>query len=152
MRELKFRAWYNREKKYLYPWPDGFAIFGETTCFDLIGQQLGKDTLEKLNDVVIEQYTNFKDSDGKEIYEGDIVAFYIEISDMETGEEKIEEYFRSTVEWKEELGRIGITKDYDDYMEWTIQNIVEWLENDDCLKLESYKIIGNIYVHNEEKK
>jgi len=41
MREIKFRAWDKIAKKFMWPWPDGFHLLGETTCFDLIGQQLG---------------------------------------------------------------------------------------------------------------
>jgi len=79
MRKLKFRAWDKVAKKFLSPWPEGFYILGETTCFDLIGQQLKerspeKRTLEMLNDVEITQYTGEKDVMGVEIYEEDIVT------------------------------------------------------------------------------
>lgn len=78
MRPLKFRAWDKLQKKFLYPYPEGFDILGETTCFDLIGQQI-KDftpnltTLDRLNDIIIIQFTGIQDKYGKDVYEGDIL-------------------------------------------------------------------------------
>jgi len=79
MRELKFRVWDKKTGKYLLPWPiSGFTLFGEVTCFDLIGQQFSKDEnrLLRYNDLIIEQFIGMSDKRGTDIYEGDILSFF----------------------------------------------------------------------------
>ena len=68
MRELKFRVWDKRYKRYVKPYAvcvDGRVIVITEPSNDL-------ETLDSER-VIIEQYTGLKDKNGKEIYEGDIV-------------------------------------------------------------------------------
>ena len=65
MREVKFRAWYEKEKRFL-SWDE---------------LQDGTESLQtyfnnELSDVSpLMQYTGLKDKNGKEIYEGDVVKY-----------------------------------------------------------------------------
>src|SRR4051812_41470043 len=64
MRQLKFRAWDSKNKKFPFI---GFHIIGETTAFDLLDQY----SIENFNDLEVSQFTGYQDSKGKDLYEGD---------------------------------------------------------------------------------
>lgn len=75
MHELLFRAFDKATNRMI---AQDFTILGEVNCFQLIEQELmknsiGKSTLERIGDVVIMQYTGKKDKNNTRIYQSDIV-------------------------------------------------------------------------------
>ena len=103
MREIKFRAWDNKQNKMRN---DGFSIYYD-------GSIQFADSIES-KDFILMQYTGLKDKNGKEIYEGDIL--HIITADM------VNLNYKCVVEWSEN----GYYKDFVNYdMAEVIGNIYE---------------------------
>ena len=99
-RTIKFRCWNKKEKKMYFDITD-LAYTNSSNGFELM------------------QFTGLLDKNGKEIYEGDIMAL------------KTKGIFRITVRWNERTAKfIAEGKDFEHQMNYTAQQ---------------YEVIGNIY-------
>ncbi len=120
MREIKFRAWYKQSKRMRHTgWSD-----------DL---ELGIDLNE---DGMLMQYTGVKDSNGIEIYDGDILELKAFDSYMLNDEENIELDANRIVGFKEGS--------------FTLEEINGTAWCNICMaELSLAKVIGNIYQNKE---
>lgn len=73
MREIKFRTWNKSEDKMYYnaELTYDFGMNGSNVMEESFGSIITND------DFILMQYTGFKDKNGREVYEGDIVDYFL---------------------------------------------------------------------------
>ena len=76
MRELRFRGWDIKNKRWIVPgWTDN--IYQEELFIDFSGKvrRLNYDSLDLVDGIIYQQYLQINDREGKEMCEGDIVEW-----------------------------------------------------------------------------
>jgi len=144
MREIKFRAWYIDEKRFI----DEFTL---NYIKDSIGNKFFSiETPERLNlriedGIILMQFTGLKDKNGKEIYEGDIIRYNYHTSNRNgnTDFTGVIEYYSKEIEiHHEETLIVGFL-----FKGWCDIKEDYWFTK--IPDVEDKEIIGNIYKNPE---
>jgi uncharacterized phage protein (TIGR01671 family) len=133
MREIKFRAWHKTLKTYV----EVLAINFESKIVHCNHE--GKLHSFNFGEIILEQYTGLKDKKGKEVYDGDTLAFT----------NKWEWYRGSTHDWyektlEEKTAWLAKQPTYTFNVEY---DAVEGYSSDIP---EHYEVIGNMHEREEE--
>jgi uncharacterized phage protein (TIGR01671 family) len=138
VRELKFRAWYEKEKQYVH----FTGIFNERPVVSQNSEIRGTTLVTKKSygASILEQYTGLKDKNGKEIYEGDIVRITdLTAFEMFGGDSPIMKAY--TRNWTVLWGEVGFKAKYcDSDFDFTSDII-----HDLAITGVEYEVIGNIH-------
>lgn len=116
MREHKYRAW-DSHRKCMIEWNELGAL-DEGLHLSLWNVLTGQ-----VKHIIPMEYTGLKDSEGRDIYEGDILS------------DKEGDNYHITVVWSEQELRFGVTENGGNIVYHISQKIVG----------EKYRIIGNIH-------
>ncbi len=135
MREIKFRAWNKENKSWYHPIYEAHRgkleeiLMKPSTGHVVIRKHPNKDTYldaTQHSRFILMQYTNFKDKNGVEIYEGDVVK---------------DEISRLEVVWHTKTGTWGFHKKHKETADFFSLAMLE-----PEIKLE---IIGNVHENKE---
>ena len=124
MREIKFRVYDKGRKQWVHDTDHAISLFGEYVIFGEILRRPDDSivSLDELNDLDAMQYTGLKDRNGREIYEGDVVRWYVNNVTRD-----------GIVEYVVESAGYDLKNFHDPY-----HVCVDWYRGE-------YEILGNIY-------
>ena len=134
-REIKFRVW----DKIMEDIAPLVELHSDWVAIPIMDEDGGHLEQRKLEDVELMQFTGFKDKNGKEIYDGDIITFTEVDEDSCMGKEYT---YTGKVEWIDEISQWRFI--YPSGQRTELHFIIQ------LPTIKSCEVIGNIYENSNK--
>lgn len=132
MKEIKYRAW-DKQLKQMFEVESIHFPLGKSSGKDVVINNNGEYEWRSIDDIELMTFTSLYDTEGKEIYEGDVVAIDYENYCLYDNECQV-------------TGQVVWSSDFAGYLLYNLNGLYEITSNEYYEVLE-VRVIGNIHEH-----